>query len=63
MSVVNGVQALPSLSRRWKLGKRVVRRKAKSDGPPTKSLVAVAIAGAAGALTFWRKRGSGSAAS
>ena len=47
----------------WKLGKRVVRRKAKSDGPPTKSLVAVAIAGAAGALTFWRKRGSGSAAS
>jgi hypothetical protein len=47
----------------WKLGKRVVRRKVKSDGPPTKSLVAVAIAGAAGALTFWRRRSSGSEAS
>jgi hypothetical protein len=44
----------------WKIGKRVMRRKAKSDGPPTKSLVAVAIAGAAGALTFWRRRSGGS---
>jgi hypothetical protein len=44
----------------WKIGKRVMRRKTKSDGPPTKSLVAVAIAGAAGALTFWRRRSGGS---
>ena len=43
----------------WKLGKRAVRGKAKSDGPPTKSIAAVAIAGAAGALTFWRRRSSG----
>jgi len=45
----------------WKIGKRVVSRKAKkSDGPPKKSIAAVAIAGAAGALTFWRKRSGGS---
>jgi hypothetical protein len=44
----------------WKLGKRVVSRKAKSDGPPKKSIAALAIAGAAGALTFWRKRSGGS---
>ncbi|TML52376.1 MAG: hypothetical protein E6G15_10940 [Actinobacteria bacterium] len=62
MSIVNRRNAVVGWGV-WKLGKRVVRRKAKSDGPPTKSLVAVAIAGAAGALTFWRKRGSGSAAS
>jgi hypothetical protein len=48
----------------WKIGKRVVRRKAPpKSGAPTKSLVAVAIAGAAGALTFWRKRSSGSESS
>ena len=62
MSIVNRRNAVVGWGV-WKLGKRVVRRKAKSDGPPAKSLVAVAIAGAAGALTFWRKRGSGSAAS
>ncbi len=62
MSIVNRRNAVVGWGV-WKLGKRVVRRKAKGDGPPTKSLVAVAIAGAAGALTFWRKRGSGSAAS
>jgi hypothetical protein len=50
----------------WKIGKRVMRRKAKSAAPsveggrPNKSLLAVALAGLAGALTFWRKRsGSG----
>jgi hypothetical protein len=44
-----------------KIGKRVIRRKAPpKSGPPTKSLVAVGLAGAAGALTFWRKRSGGS---
>jgi hypothetical protein len=48
----------------WKIGKRVMRRKAKGAAPsveggrPNKSLLAVAIAGLAGALTFWRKRSS-----
>ena len=46
----------------WKLGKRVVKRKAKGAAPsveggrPNKSAIAVALAGVAGALTFWRKR-------
>lgn len=45
----------------WTIGKRVAKRKAKSASPtvesgrPNKSLLAVAIAGAVGALTFWRK--------
>jgi len=49
----------------WKLGKRMVKRKAKSAAPsveggrPNRSSVAVLVAGAAGALTFWRKRRSG----
>ena len=49
----------------WKLRKRAAKRKAKSavpstgGGRPNKSLVAVGLAGAAGALTFWRKRRSG----
>jgi LPXTG-motif cell wall-anchored protein len=49
----------------WKLRKRAVKRKAKSAVPssggsrPNKSLLAVGLAGAAGALTFWRKRRSG----
>jgi len=49
----------------WKLRKRAVKRKAKSavpatgSGRPNKSLLAVGLAGAAGALTFWRKRRSG----
>jgi hypothetical protein len=49
----------------WKLGKRVVKRKAKSAAPsveggrPNKSLLAVAFAGIAGALTFWRRRRGG----
>jgi hypothetical protein len=48
----------------WKVGKRVMKRKAKSAAPtveggkPNKSLLAVSVAGLAGALTFWRKRKS-----
>jgi hypothetical protein len=46
----------------WTIGKRVAKRKAKSATPtveggrPNKSLLAVAIAGAVGALTFWRRQ-------
>lgn len=46
----------------WKLGKIFAKRKAKSAAPsveggrPNKSLLAVGLAGLAGALTFWRKR-------
>jgi hypothetical protein len=49
----------------WKVGKRTAKRKAKGAAPsveggrPNKSLVAAGIAGAAGALTFWRKRRGG----
>jgi hypothetical protein len=39
----------------WTVGKRIAKRKAKSSAPKT-SLWAAAIAGAVGALTFWRKR-------
>ena len=39
----------------WTIGKRIAKRKAKSSGPKT-SLWAAAIAGAVGALTFWRRR-------
>ena len=51
----------------WKITKRVAKRKAKSAAPsveggrPNKSLVALGVAGAAGALSalaFWRKRQS-----
>jgi LPXTG-motif cell wall-anchored protein len=48
----------------WKISKRFAKRKAKSATPsveggrPNKSLLAVGIAGIAGALTFWRKRKS-----
>jgi hypothetical protein len=46
----------------WKVVKRVMKRKAKGATPsveggrPNKSLLAVSVAGLAGALTFWRKR-------
>jgi hypothetical protein len=48
----------------WAVGKRVVKKKAKSAVPaidpeskkPNKSAMALLVAGAAGALTFWRKR-------
>jgi hypothetical protein len=49
----------------WKLGKRAAKKKAQSAAPtveggrPNKSLVAVMVAGLAGALTFWRKKRSG----
>jgi hypothetical protein len=49
----------------WKVGKRMARRKAKGAAPsveggrPNKSLLAMALAGIAGALTFWRRRRSG----
>ena len=45
----------------WTIGKRVAKRKAKSAAPtvesgrPSKSLLALTIAGAVGALTFWRR--------
>ncbi len=48
----------------WAVGKRVLKKKAKSAVPtvdseskkPNKSAVALLVAGALGALTFWRKR-------
>jgi hypothetical protein len=48
----------------WGVGKRVLKRKAKDAAPavdpetkrPNKSAVALLLAGAAGTLTFWRKR-------
>jgi hypothetical protein len=53
----------------WKLGKRFAKRKARSATPsveggrPNRSFVAVALAGLAGALTFWRKRRGGTESS
>ncbi len=49
----------------WKVGKRVAKRKAKGATPsveggrPNKSLLAMSLAGLAGALTFWKKRRGG----
>lgn len=49
----------------WQLSKQAAKRKAKSAGSssgggrPNKSMVAVGLAGAAGALTFWRRHRSG----
>ena len=48
----------------WAVGKRVLKKKAKSAVPsidteskkPNKSAIALALAGVVGALTFWRKR-------
>ena len=48
----------------WMVGKRVLKKKAKDAVPsldpdskkPNKSAIALLIAGAVGALTFWRKR-------
>lgn len=50
----------------WAVGKRVLKKKAKDAVPsvdpetkrPNKSAIALAVAGLAGALTFWRKRSS-----
>ncbi len=63
MSIVNRRNAVIGWGV-WKLGKRAAKRKAKSATPsveggrPNKSLIAVAIASAAGALTFWRRHRS-----
>jgi hypothetical protein len=51
----------------WVVGKRVLKQKAKRAVPsidpqtkkPNTSAIALLIAGAAGALTFWRKRTGG----
>jgi len=49
----------------WKIGKRVVKRKAKGAAPsveggrPNKSLLGFSLAGIAGALMFWRKKRGG----
>jgi hypothetical protein len=48
----------------WMLGKRVLKRKAKGAVPsvdpetkrPNRSAIALLVAGAVGALTFWRSR-------
>jgi hypothetical protein len=48
----------------WMLGKRLVKRKAKNVVPnvdpetkrPNRSAIALLLAGALGALTFWRSR-------
>jgi hypothetical protein len=48
----------------WIVGKRVLKKKAKDAVPsidpqskkPNKSAIALLVAGAVGALTFWRKR-------
>ena len=48
----------------WAVGKRVLKKKAKDAVPsidpaskkPNKSAIALLVAGAVGALTFWRKR-------
>jgi hypothetical protein len=53
----------------WTLGKRLAMRKARSvtpsveGGRPNRPLVAISLAGLAGALTFWRKRRRGSESS
>lgn len=51
------------------VGKRVIKRKAKDAVPtidaeskkPNKSAIALLVAGAVGALTFWKKRSGGDA--
>ena len=48
----------------WGIGKRVLKRKAKDAVPsvdpetkrPNKSAIALLVASAVGAVTFWRKR-------
>ena len=49
----------------WKLGKRVIKRKAKGaarsveGGRPNKPLLGISLASVAGALMFWRKKRGG----
>lgn len=48
----------------WTVGKRVLKKKAKGAAPaldpetkrPNRSAIALGVAGAAGAIAFWRKR-------
>jgi hypothetical protein len=48
----------------WSVGKRVLKRKAKGAVPaidpeskkPNRSAIALAVAGAVGVATFWRRR-------
>lgn len=60
MSIVNRRNAVLGWGV-WTIGKNIAKRKAKSAAPsveggrPNKPLWAVAIAGAVGALTFWRR--------
>ena len=64
MGIVNRRNAVVGWSA-LKIGKRVVKRKAKGAAPsveggrPNKSALAVSLAGIAGALTVWRKRRGG----
>ena len=64
MSIVNRRNAVLGWGA-WKLGKSAVKWKAKSAAPsvgggrPNKSFLAFAVAGLAGALTFWHKRRGG----
>ena len=62
MSIVNRRNAVLGWAV-WKVGKRTAKRKAKGVAPtieagrPNKSLLAAGgLAGAAGALAFWRKK-------
>ena len=61
MGIVNRRNAVLGWSV-WRLGKRLTQRKAKRAAPSlgsgraNKSLLAVAIAGMAGVLTFWHRR-------
>ena len=66
MSVINRRNAVMGWLA-WGVGKRVLKKKAKGAVPnvdpetkrPNKSAIALLIASAAGALTFWRKRSGG----
>jgi hypothetical protein len=63
VSIVNRRNAVLGWSV-WQVSKGVAKRKAKSSsksdkGPPKKPIVAVSVAGAVGALAFWRKRRGG----
>ena len=68
MSIVNRRNAVLGWGV-WKVGKRMMKRKAKGAAPsveggrPNKSLLAVSAAGLMGALTFWRKRRGGESSS
>ena len=64
MSIVNRRNAVLGWGV-WKLGKRVIKRKAKGaaasveGGRAKKPLLGISLAGVAGVLMFWRKRRGG----